>query len=214
MILKSQFKTSDLNYFKIADSVIYSGVQRSHTFARNYNVKKLLTIIILLVGFAVVAEAQSMNTKVNPRAKMKSLFIYKFAQSIEYPEAYKQGEFVIAVVNDDDLANSLRSAAQAKSINSQKVVIKTYTTVAEVERCHVIYIGGKTQAEVEPFSKKARNYNALIITEGVGMIGRLSAINFIISGNLIKFEMNLRIFREQDLTVSNTLEKLATNVVK
>lgn len=177
------------------------------------SVKKLLTIIVLLVGFALVADAQSMNTSVNTRAKMKSLFIYKFAQSIEYPDAYKKGDFVIAVVNDDDLANSLRAAAKAKSINSQKVVVKTYTSAADVERCHVIYIGGKTKAEVEPYSKKARSYNALIVTEGSGMINNLAAINFIVSGSLIKFEMNRTLFKEQDLTVSNTLEKLAINVV-
>ena len=175
--------------------------------------KNLLSILILLTGFAFVAQAQTMNTKVNTRAKMKSLFIYKFAQSIEYPSAYKQGDFVIAVINDDDLANSLRLAAKAKSINSQNVIIKMYTTVAEVERCHVIYISGNTAGEVEPFSKKARNYNALIITEGSGMIDRLSAINFVVSGNLIKFEMNRALFKEQDLTVSNTLEQLATRVV-
>lgn len=175
--------------------------------------KRLLIFISLIIGFAMATNAQTMNTAVNTRAKMKSLFIYKFAQSTEYPEAYKKGDFIIAVVNDDDLANSLRDAAKAKSINSQKVVVKTYTSAADIERCHVLYIGGKTAGEVEPFSKKARSYNAVIITEAPGMIDRLAAINFVVAGSLIKFEMNNKIFKEQGLVISNTLEKMATKVV-
>ncbi len=202
-----------LDKFQFDGEAFDFGVYRSYIFVRSQEVKKLLSILVLLAGFAAVAQAQTMNTRVNTRAKMKSIFIYKFAQSIEYPSAYKQGEFTIAVINDDDLANSLRAAAKTKSINSQKVIIKTYTTAAEVERCHVIYIGGKTAGQVAPFSEKARNYNALIITEGPGMIERLSAINFVVAGNLIRFEMNRSLFKNQDLTVSNTLEQLATKVV-
>lgn len=154
-----------------------------------------------------------MNTSVNTRAKFKSLFIYKFAQSIEWPEDYKKGNFIIAVVNDDDLAKNLEMAARTKSINSQPVVVKRYSSVSEVEKCHVMYISGKTAGDVEPYSKKAQGYSCLIITEGPGMIDRLAAINFIVSGNLIKYEMNRRLFKDQSLVVSNSLENLATRVV-
>lgn len=160
-----------------------------------------------------MAEAQTMNTSVNTRAKFKSLFIYKFAQSIEWPESYKQGEFIIAVVNDDDLAKNLEIAAKTKSINSQPVVVKRISSPSELSKCHVVYITGKTAGEVEPYSTKAKQYNCLIITEGPGMIDRYAAINFIVSGNLIKYEMNRKLFRDQDLVVSNSLENLATKVV-
>jgi hypothetical protein len=176
-------------------------------------VRKLLLIISLFMGLAITANSQTMNTSVNTRAKFKSLFISKFASSIEWPSAYKQGDFIMAVINDDALAKNLEIMANTKSINSQKVVVKTYTSAADVERCHVIYIAGKTASEVEPYAKKALSYSSLIITEGPGMVDKYSAINFIVSGNLIKYEMNRKLFKDQELVVSNSLEKLATRVV-
>lgn len=166
-----------------------------------------------MAGFALVAEAQTMNSSVNPRAKMKSLFIYKFAQAIEWPDAYKQGDFIIGVVNDDDLAKNLEIAALTKSLNSQSVVVKRFQNASEVSKCHVMYISGSTAAEIEPYSTKAKQYSCLIITEASGIIDRYSAINFIVAGSMIKFEMNRKLFRDQSLVVSNSLESLAARVV-
>lgn len=176
-------------------------------------VKKLLLTISLFLGIALFADAQTMNTNVNTRAKFKSLFMYNFAKSIEWPEAYKQGDFIIGVVNDDQLAKELEVAAQTKKINSQTVVVKRLKSTAEVSKCHVLYIAGNTAGEVEPYVTKAKQYSCLIVTEGPGMIDRLSAINFIVVGNQIKFEMNRKLFRDQDLVVSNSLENLASRVI-
>lgn len=158
-------------------------------------------------------QSQTMNTAVNTRAKFKSLFIYKFAQSIEWPTAYKQGDFIIGIVGDDALANNLEMAAKTKNINSQKVIVKRINSTSDMSQCHVIYISGKTAGEVEPYATKAKDYSCLIITEGPGMIDRLAAINFIVVGNQIRYEMNRKLFRDQDLVVSNSLENLATKVI-
>jgi hypothetical protein len=176
-------------------------------------VKRSLLLILIVAGIAFSAGAQAMNTSVNTRAKFKSLFMYKFAQSTEWPEAYKKGDFVIAVVNDDDLAKELEAAAKNKSINSQTVVVKSHKTSDEVGKCHILYISGKSTSEVEPYFNKAKQYSTLIITEAPGLLEKYSAINFIGAGNLIRYEMNRKLFKDQGLVVSNALENLATKVV-
>ncbi len=149
----------------------------------------------------------------NTRAKFKSLFIYQFTKYTEWPEDYKQGEFVIGVVNDGDLADLLAVAAKSKKINSQSVIVKKINSTADVSKCHVLYIDGSSPGEVEPFVSKANDYNCLVITEGQGMIDGLSAINFVVVGNALKFEMNKQLFRDRGLIVSNSLENLATKVI-
>ena len=156
--------------------------------------------------------SQTMNT-MNTRAKFKSLFIYQFTKYTEWPEDYKQGDFVIGVVNEGDLTGILESASKAKKINSQNVIIKKINSTADVSKCHVLYVGGTSRDKVEPYVNKAKEYNCLIITEGSGFVNDLSAINFVVVGNALKFEMNKQIFRDQGLTVSNSLENLATKVI-
>lgn len=155
---------------------------------------------------------QTMSTT-NTRAKFKSLFIYNFTKYTEWPESYKKGDFVIGVVGDGDLADALEQAAKTKKINSQNVVIKRISSTDDISKCHVLYVNGKTAAEVSPFIDKAKDFSCLVITEGSGMIESVAAINFIIVGSAIKFEMNKSRFESRDLIVSNSLDRLATNVI-
>lgn len=155
---------------------------------------------------------QGMSTT-NTRAKFKSLFIYNFTKYTEWPENYKKGDFVIGVVSDSDLADALEQAAATKKINSQNVVVKRINSTDDISQCHVLYVNGKTSAEVSPFIEKAKGFSCLIITEGTGMIESVAAINFVIVGSAIKFEMNKSRFENRDLIVSNSLDKLATKVI-
>ncbi len=154
----------------------------------------------------------SMNT-MNTRAKFKSMYILNFTKYTEWPAAYKQGDFVIGVVNDDDLAKNLEAISKTKKINSQNLIVKRFASADQVTKCHLIYIAGKSAGEVEPYAEKARQFNCLIVTEGNGMINGIAAINFVVVGAQLKYEMNKALFKSQDLIVSNTLENLATKVI-
>ena len=149
----------------------------------------------------------------NPRAMMKGVFIYNFTKYTEWPEEYKQGEFVIGVVNDDDLAEILEKNAQSKKINSQNVVVKRFNSTSDITKCHLLYVGGSTVSDVSPFVTKAKQYSCLIVTEGTGLVENSAAINFVVVGSRIQFEMNKGLFDDQQLIVSNSLEKLATRVI-
>ncbi|GAB4385054.1 MAG: hypothetical protein Kow0075_16910 [Salibacteraceae bacterium] len=77
----------------------------------------------------------------------------------------------------------------------------------------MLYIGGSSAADVEPYAAKAKKHSTLIITEGTGLVERLACINFIVLGNQIRYEMNRRLCKEAGLVVSNSIENLATRVV-
>ena len=106
-----------------------------------------------------------------------------------------------------------KTPAKTKKINSQNVVIKKINSTADVSKCHVLYVSGSPAGEVDPFITKAKDFNCLIITEGKGLAENTSAINFVIVGSAIQFEMNKSLFESKQLIVGNSLEKLATKVI-
>ena len=176
-------------------------------------VKKILLAISLILGLALSSIGQTSMNTMNTRAKFKATYILNFAKYTEWPAAYKQGDFVIGVVGDDDLALNLETPAKTKKINSQTLVVKRFKSVSDVTKCHLIYVSGSTAGEVDPYINKAKEYNCLTVTEGKGFIERTSAINFVVVGAAMKYEMNKSLFKQQDLIVSNTLENLATKVI-
>lgn len=163
--------------------------------------------------FGLASNAQTSMNTMNTRAKFKSMYILNFTKYTEWPADYKQGDFIIGVVGDDDLAENLETIAKTKKINSQNLVVKRFKSPAEVTKCHLIYVAGSSVAAVEPYISKVKNYNCLIVTEGKGLIESVSAINFVVVGTQLKYEMNRSLFKEQALIVSNTLENLATKVI-
>jgi hypothetical protein len=152
-------------------------------------------------------------SSMNTRAKFKSMYILNFTKYTEWPADYKQGDFIIGVVNDEDLAKNLEEIAKTKKVNSQNIVVKRISSVSEVSKCHLIYISGKSASEVDPYAAKAKQYNCLIVTESTGTLNSLAAINFVVVGTQLKYEMNRALFKSQELIVSNTLENLATRVI-
>ncbi len=176
-------------------------------------VKKILLVISIILGLALSSMGQASMNTMNTRAKFKATYILNFAKYTEWPAAYKQGDFIIGVVNDDDLALNLETAAKTKKINSQNLVVKRLKSPSEVTKCHMIYVSGASVGAVEPYINKAKEFNCLTITEGKGLIERTSAINFVVVGAAMKYEMNKSLFNQQDLIVSNTLENLATKVI-
>lgn len=165
------------------------------------------------MGSIAVVQGQGLNTNVNTRAKFKSLFIYNFTKYTEWPDSYKQGDFIIGVVNDDDLATNLEEFARTKKVNSQTVVVKRFTSPAEVNKVHVLYVTGNSAGAIEPYVNKTNQTSTLVVTEGPGLADRLSAINFVVVGSALKFELNKRTFQNQGLVVSKSLENLATKVI-
>ncbi len=176
-------------------------------------VKYFLLVISLILGLAFSSVGQTSMNTMNTRAKFKATYIVNFAKYTEWPAAYKQGDFIIGVVGDNDLALNLETAAKTKKINSQAMIVKRFKSPDEVTKCHLIYVSGKSVSEVDPYIKKAKEYNCLTVTEGRGLIDRTSAINFIVVGAAMKYEMNKSLFKQQDLIVSSTLENLATKVI-
>ena len=177
-------------------------------------VKKLFLLISIVFGLTLTSYAQTSMNTMNTRAKFKSVYILNFSKYTQWPDDYKQGDFVIGVVNDDDVAKNLEAAAKTKKVNSQNVVVKRFNSPEEVTKCHLIYIDGKSAGEVEPYASKAKEYKCLVVTEGAGLINGIAAINFIsAAGAGLKYEMNRALFKSQDLVVSNSLENLATKVI-
>ncbi|MEZ4722252.1 MAG: hypothetical protein R2813_10295 [Flavobacteriales bacterium] len=136
--------------------------------------------------------AQTMNTSVNIVRRNSKPFPSTERVYNHRPVAGRlQGDFVIGVVNDDDLAKS-EIAAKNKSVNSQRLLLSDLAALLQSFKNVVIYVGGSS-GEIEP-SIKQKQYKCLSMLKD--RIAELFAINFIVACSL-KYEMNRKLFRDQ-----------------
>ena len=113
--------------------------------------KSLIVIISVLFSVSTLFASES--------AKFHSGFIYHFTKYIEWPEAMRNGNFVIAVVGDSDVSQYLEELAKTKTVGTQKIVIKKCKSVAEAKGSHIIYL---SDSKIGDFDKQIHELKDLI----------------------------------------------------
>jgi hypothetical protein len=149
---------------------------------------------------------------VDTNSKMKSIFIMNFAKLIEWPESYRQGDFVVGVVGNTPLYPELIKMAKVKKVSNQSLRIKKFELVEDIGRCHVLYLSEEKSSEIASVVSKVKPNSTLIITAKQGLVDKGAGINFIIKNNRQKFEINKRNLESSQLKISSSLESLAFSV--
>ncbi|MFL5729995.1 MAG: YfiR family protein [Cytophagaceae bacterium] len=144
----------------------------------------------------------------DPNAKIKVIFIYNFTKYIEWPSDYKQGDFLIGVLGNTSLLPDLENLAKTKMIGSQKCTVKSFATVSDIQKCHILFIPVEKSEELEPVLKKIKNMSTLVVTEKEGLARKGSVINFVNIENKQKFELNKTNASKKGLIVSSNLASL------
>jgi hypothetical protein len=166
--------------------------------------KYLLMIIALFLFSAGSIPAQN--------EMFKALFMYNFAKNIEWPVSYRQGDFVIGVLGNDVVYDELKRVAERKLAGSQTIVVKKYSSVADIERCHMLYIPTSKSSSLPQVLTLLKNEPTVIITDKAGYATRGACINYTIVNGDQKFELNRNNMEARGLKVTNFLMELAINV--
>lgn len=173
-------------------------------------------IIILVTFFCISADWVRMPLIQDPNsanAKIKATLIYNFTKYIDWPEKYKEGNFVIGVLGTTPFYNDLSTLLSKKNVGEQKFEIKSFSSVESISgNCHILFIPAAQSNLVPDLLKKMKGKSTLIVTEKPGMAKQGSGINFVVENNKQRFELNKANIEKYDMKVSSTLASLAIAV--
>jgi Fe-S cluster assembly iron-binding protein IscA len=168
--------------------------------------KKLLIILLSLLCMSADMRMQQEDTN----AKIKAVFLYNFTKYIEWPQAYKEGNFVIGILgNNSNLVTELNKMAAQKMAGNQKIEIRLLTTADGANKCHIVFIQPDKGNELGEVIGKCKGKSSLIVTEKAGLARQGAAINFVVQESKQKFELNRGNAEKYNLKVSSNLASLA-----
>lgn len=174
--------------------------------------KKILFILVsvlLLSSWMVKAPDQSEEAN----AKIKAIYIYNFTKYIEWPDNYKEGNFVIGVLGTNlALVNELNKMASSKTVGTQKFEIKNVAAASDCAKCHIVYILSDNSAQLSDVIGKVKGKSALIVTDKSGLATKGAGINFFVDDNKQKIELNRSNIEKYKLKVASTLVNMAVEV--
>ena len=165
--------------------------------------KRILFTVLLAVIIITSGNAQ--------KEKYQSLFIYNFTKYIKWPSSYNQGKFVIAVIGNSPIYESLLTMAESKKKTASGAVfeVKKYNSVDEVGECNILFVSSDAVDNLGQIDSKTSSEPILIVTDTPGMAKQGSVINFIEKNGKIKFELNQQKANSRNLVISSSLTSLA-----
>jgi hypothetical protein len=164
---------------------------------------KKLTFLVLLAAASTVAAQE------RPTHEIHAAMLFNFIKYIQWPNEGEPGEFVVGVIGDDNVFNTLNQWYNGKPKGSKKYVIKKLTSADESSSCQVVYLGKSKNKEFENIKNNVTGKAILTITDGNGLGQKGSSINFKVIDGKLKFELNQTTVTTSNLKVSSQLSSMA-----
>lgn len=168
------------------------------------NIKPFIVTLILGLLSVTVMQAQDRE-----KHELHSMMIYNFLKYIQWPESTNSGQFVIGVMGDDEVYNTLNSWYGDKERQGKVLRVKKIASAAEASQCQLVYIGRTSSSMFDAVQQSVQSNPTLIITDKNGLGEKGSGINFKIVNNRLKFELNQGALNASKLKVSSQLAAMA-----
>jgi hypothetical protein len=163
----------------------------------------------LIFVFAAFVFAGSVSAQDRPAHEVYSMMVFNFTKYVQWPDHTASGEFVIGVIGNADVYNTLNTWYGGKPRGTKTYVIKKFSSASEVTDCHVIFIDKTKSGEFEGVNAKVSGKGTLVITDKNGLGSKGSGINFKTVDNKLKFELNQKALETANLKVSGALSSMA-----
>ena len=166
--------------------------------------KTVISSICLSILFIGSIQAQE-----RPTHEIHAAMVYNFIKYVQWPDEAEAGEFVVGVIGDDNVFNTLKQWYDGKPKGSKKYVVKKLAASADANSCHVVYIGKSKSREFENVKASTSGKSVLTVTDGNGLGQKGSCINFKVVDGKLKFELNQATVSGSNLKVSSQLSSMA-----
>lgn len=162
---------------------------------------KWLMLLSALLPSASNATSQILSAD----AQLKAAFIYRFAQFTQWPEGKKDG-LTYCILGDDDVLNAMQDL-----IDSSVMQVKAVNAKQNLTPCNVLYLAADASG-IPELIQQLESKAILTIAENVQTFRQGMVIGFITEPKRLSFRVNLQVARQQQLTLSSQMLKLAKEV--
>lgn len=157
----------------------------------------------------LLVAATMVNAQERPTHEIHAAMLFNFIKYVQWPNEGEAGEFVVGVIGDDNVFNTLNQWYNGKPKGSKKYVIKKLSSADESSNCQVVYVGKSKNKEFENIKNSISGKSVLTITDGNGLGQKGSCINFKVIDGKLKFELNQATVTSSNLKVSSQLSSMA-----
>src|SRR5678815_301317 len=105
----------------------------------NTNEKGMKSLKVIVVALGILGSS-SVFAQERPVHELYSMMVFNFVKYVQWPASDDSKEFVIAVVGNNEIYNTLNTWYGGKPKGAKTYVIKKFNSASEVTDCQVVFI--------------------------------------------------------------------------
>jgi hypothetical protein len=163
--------------------------------------------LLLLSGSEVLAQ-----TAPSREYQVKAVFLFNFAQFVEWPPAAFAGArspLVIGILGGDPFGAYLDETVRDEKVSNRPLEIQRYQRVDEIKTCHVLFISRSEANRLEQILVSFKDRHILIVGDGDDFVQRGGMIRLATAQNKIRLIINVDAAKAANLTISSKLLRAA-----
>lgn len=148
----------------------------------------LALVVLLLAAGPVAAQTEVRATDI----QVKAAYLYKFGGFVEWPPsafASPQNPIVIGIVGNDALAAELEQAVRGRTVQDRPIAVRRIRRGEASSGLHILFIGQSEGARIGPLVAATRDQPVLVVTDVEDALPEGSMINFVSSGDKLRFDI-------------------------
>ena len=167
---------------------------------------KMIKAVVIVAAMMV---SSFVNAQDRPDHEVYSMMMFNFVKYTQWPTSDNSKEFVIGVVGNNEIYNTLTTWYSGKPKGNKTIVIKKFNSASEITDCQAVFIDHSKSNEFDAINNKVKGKGTLVITDRNGLGSKGSCINFKKVDDKLRFELNQHAFEASNLRVASALSQMA-----
>jgi hypothetical protein len=164
---------------------------------------------VALAAATVPAPAQApARSSVAPEYQVKAVFLYNFAQFVEWPASAfpdSAAPLVICVLGEDPFGPYLDETVRGETVQAHPLAVQRHRRVKDIKGCHILFVSRQELERLPEILDTLKGRATLTVGDAEGFAKRGGMIRFMTEQNRIRLRVNLAAARAAHLTLSSKL---------
>ena len=169
----------------------------------------LLSLALLLPLLPGQPAAESATDREH---QVKAVFLYNFAQFVEWPDsAFRDADtpLVVGILGLDPFETYLDEVVKGEKVNNHEILVKRFKRIEDVDYCHVLFVSDSEAPRLLQTLGVLKQRHILTVGESKAFSLQGGMVSFVTENGKIKLKVNLEAVQAAKLNVSSKLLRLA-----
>jgi len=166
----------------------------------------------LLLALMAIAHAAPAPLSPDKDHRVKAVFLFNFAQFVEWPESAFRGpkdSLVVGVLGDDPFDDFLDEVVKGESVRDRPIEVKRFKRLEDIKECHVLFISAGEAARLDGSVAALKDRKILTVGESQDFLAQGGMIRFVEENGKVRFKINLEAVQDAELSISSKLLRVA-----